>query len=225
MTVGELIKKYREENNLSQRQFAAMCGLSNGYISMLEKNENPRTKLPVNPTIPALKAIAKTMQLTLDDLLNLSDDMDIDLSVTKKNVPAPGIMPLPKTVKKPRLGTIACGKPVLAVEEAEQWDAVPEGIDCDFTLECKGDSMINARIFPGDIVYIKAQPIVENGEIAAVLIGEETTLKKVYYNNSSDRIVLQPCNPLYSDMVYSGSELDEIKILGKAVAFLSKVRV
>lgn len=222
MTLGEYIKKYRNDHDLSQRAFAVMCGLSNGYISMLEKNQNPRTKLPVVPSVPALKAIATAMGLTLDDLLNISDDMDVNISENDKF--PDNVLPLPKTTKKPRLGTIACGKPILAIEEAEQWDSVPDGIDCDFTLECAGDSMINARIFPGDIVYIKSQPMVGNGEIAAVLIGDEATLKKVYYSKESDRIVLQACNPLYSDMVYIGSDLEQIKILGKAVAFLSKVR-
>ena len=224
MTLSSLIKKYRDDHELSQRQFASLCGLSNGYISMIEKNENPKTGLPLTPSIPALNKIATVLGYTLDELLTIADDMPVTLSASTLPLPK-GVMPVPQMVKKPRLGTIACGKPVLAVEEADQWDLVPVGIDCDFTLECKGDSMINARIFPGDIVYIKSQPVVDNGEIAAVLIGEEATLKKVYYTPGSNRIVLQACNPMYSDMVFSDDQLNDIQILGKAVWFMSKVRI
>ena len=132
------------------------------------------------------------------------------------------IEPVPVFQKKPRLGTIACGKPILAVEDAEEFDFVPDNIDCDFTLRCKGDSMINARIFDGDIVYIRKQPEVENGEIAAVRIGDEATLKRVYY--SGDRLILRAANPLYADMEFDGADLENVEIMGKAVAFTSLVR-
>lgn len=134
----------------------------------------------------------------------------------------PGVSRPPRMVKKPRLGTIACGKPILAVEEAEEYDDVPENIECDFTLRCKGDSMINARIYDGDTVYIRAQEQVENGEIAAVRIGDEATLKRVYYNGA--RVILRACNPLYEDLEYEGTQLDDIQVMGKAVAFTSMIR-
>lgn len=144
---------------------------------------------------------------------------------TVESHPLPSnVLPLPKTVKKPRLGAIACGKPILAVEEADEFDDVPDGVDCDFTLLCKGDSMITARIFDGDVVYIRSQPEVENGQIAAVRVGDEATLKKVYYTPSSDRITLRACNPLYPDMIYEGETLDQIQILGLAVGFYSTIR-
>ena len=134
----------------------------------------------------------------------------------------PGVSRPPRMVKKPRLGTIACGKPILAVEEAEEYDDVPENIECDFTLRCKGDSMINARIYDGDTVYIRAQEQVENGEIAAVRIGDEATLKRVYYNGA--RVILRACNPLYEDLEYEGTQLGDIQVMGKAVAFTSMIR-
>lgn len=134
----------------------------------------------------------------------------------------PGLLPMPKFVKKPRLGTIACGKPILAVEEAEVFDDVPDGVICDFTLKCKGDSMINARVFDGDIVYIRQQEMVDNGDIAAVLIDDETTLKRVRLFD--DHIVLEPENPMYKPLVYWGEEMNTIRILGKAVAFTSAMR-
>ncbi len=84
--------------------------------------------------------------------------------------------------------------------------------------------MITARIFDGDVVYIRAQPQVENGQIAAVRIGDEATLKRVYYTPGSQRVTLRSCNPLYPDMEYTGAELEQIEVLGLAVGFFSTVR-
>lgn len=137
--------------------------------------------------------------------------------------PASNLTLLPKTRKVPLLGVIACGEPILAVENIEDYVSVPDNIDCQFTLLCRGDSMINARIFDGDVVYIRAQEDVEDGEIAAVLIGDEATLKKV--RKFPDRVVLEPCNPMYSSLVYEGEQLRELRIIGKAVAFTSIIRV
>lgn len=143
------------------------------------------------------------------------DRIDIDLSSIKN------IEPLPKMKKVPLLGTIACGEPILAEENIEDYINMPEDTKGTFALRCKGDSMINARIFDGDIVYIRKQPDVENGEIAAVLIDNEATLKRVYkYEN---RIELRPENPTFKAMNFENEELDNIRILGKAVGFYSRV--
>lgn len=139
--------------------------------------------------------------------------------------PATNIFPLPKTKKVPLMGTIACGTPILAVENVEEYIDMDTEIHADFALRCKGDSMINARIFNGDIVYIRQQPTVENGEIAAVLIGStetEATLKRVYHDTEKLRLCAE--NPQYKDIVFFQEEMNEIRILGKAVAFLSTVK-
>lgn len=135
---------------------------------------------------------------------------------------ASNILPMPEMRKIPLLGTIACGAPVLADEHIEGQVDIPVHIHADFALTCKGDSMINARIFDGDIVYIRQQDTVENGEIAAVLIETEATLKRVKL--LPDRIILEPENPLYDPLVYRKEEMNEVRILGKAVAFTSTVR-
>ena len=132
------------------------------------------------------------------------------------------IIPLPKTKKVPLVGTIACGTPITAVENIEDYIDMSEDVRADFALRCKGDSMINARIFDGDIVYIRQQPDVENGEIAAVLIDDEATLKRVFKHK--DSLELRAENPTFPPLYYEGSELETIRILGKAVAFLSEVR-
>ena len=138
-------------------------------------------------------------------------------------------MPLPYNTSRrvPLIGTIACGTPILAGENVEREVLLPENVSADFCLRCKGDSMINARIYDGDIVFIRKQPSVENGEIAAVLIDDmadvaEATLKRVYvYEN---KIILSAENTNYEPFVYVGEEMNNVRIVGKAVAFLSAVK-
>ena len=131
------------------------------------------------------------------------------------------IIPMPSMTSVPLLGAIACGEPITAVENIEDYVAKPESIDADFALRCKGDSMVDARIFDGDIVYIHQQPTVNNGEIAAVLIDDEATLKRVYISDGT--ITLMPANQKYPPLIYSGEQLNNIRILGKAVAFTSVI--
>ena len=221
MTLGEVIAAYRKEHGLSMEKFSERSGISKGYVSMLERNRTQRGDEP-SPSFEMYRNVAKAMGMDVDALIRQVDGK-IFLSPSDSSLPT-NLLPLPSLVKKPRLGTIACGKPILAVEEAEEFDLVPDHFECDFTLLCQGDSMINARIFDGDLVYIRQQPSVENGEIAAVRIGDEATLKKVYYTPGSSRITLRACNPLYADLEYEGDSLNDIEILGKAVAFTSRIR-
>ena len=134
----------------------------------------------------------------------------------------PQLQPLPPMRKIPLLGAVACGKPIY--REEDEWISLPNDIDADFCLRCVGDSMINARINDGDIVFIQACDIVENGQIAAVSIDNEVTLKRVYYYHEKNKLVLNPENPAYEPFVYTNEELNDIRILGKAVVFLSKVK-
>lgn len=217
MNLGSLIKEYRELHDLSQRQFAEACCLSNGYISILEKGINPNTGKPVTPTIPQLKKLADGMRMSMTEMLEMLDDMPIDIAEGISN-----IIPMPEMRKIPLIGSIACGAPILAEEHIEEYISIPKHISADFALTCKGDSMINARIFDGDIVYIRQQDTIENGEIAAVLIDGEATLKRVKLYE--DHISLEPENPQYRPLVYWGEEMNTVRILGKAVAFTSAVR-
>ena len=128
-----------------------------------------------------------------------------------------GFEPMPKMKKIPLVGAIACGTPILAQQNIEKIVDVPENIRCDFSLICHGDSMEGAGIHDRDVVYIRIQPEVENGEIAAVRIGEEATLKRVYYQNGT--LTLMPANAAYAPMVYTGPELNNVQIEGKAVGW------
>ena len=131
---------------------------------------------------------------------------------------------IPLSLKKlPILGEISCGEPIYADEEHESYAAADSKLDADFCLRAHGDSMTGARIFDGDIVFIRAQSSVDNGEIAAVIINDEATLKRVYYYPDEEKLVLSPENPRYAPLLYVKEELENIKIIGKAVAFQSSV--
>lgn len=214
MKLGDLIRSYRESHDISQRQFALRCDLSNGYISILERGINPNTQKPVTPTIPQLKKLADGMGITLSELFDSVDDMPIDFGSN--------IIPLPEMHKIPLLGRIACGAPILAEEHIEEYIDIPKRIHADFALTCQGDSMINARIFDGDIVYIRQQDTVESGEIAAVLIDNDATLKRIRIYE--DHISLEPENPQYRPIVLWGEDMNTVRILGRAIAFTSAVR-
>jgi repressor LexA len=133
--------------------------------------------------------------------------------------------PIPKKSlsyrKIPLLGEIACGEPIFADEQHTEYVITDEAVDADFCLRCEGDSMIGARIMDGDIVFIRQQDMVDNGEIAAVIIGDSATLKRVYYYPEQHKLILSPENPKYAPFVYVGDELEQIHVLGKAIAFQS----
>ena len=158
----------------------------------------------------------------LSEVFNVSVDYLLGRDTSSNIFSIPGIEPLPIFRTVPLVGTIACGTPTLAEENIEEYVKMSDTIRADFALRCKGSSMINARIFDGDIVFIRQQPDVENGEIAAVLIENEATLKRVY--KYPTRIELRAENPTFPALNYENDELDKVKIIGKAVAFISTVR-
>ncbi len=123
----------------------------------------------------------------------------------------------------PLIGTIACGTPILAEENIINHIILPESVHADFALTCEGYSMIDAGIFDGDIVYIRQQPEVEHGEIAAVRVGDCATLKKVEWYPDKTLLILRSQNPSCPDQVYTGDELEQAEIIGKAVAVLHRL--
>ena len=204
------LKSLREEKALNMKELSKLLDIPYTTYVGYEKGQR-------EPSSDVLIKIADFYNTTVDYVLGATNIRSLPSSLDIDN-----IIPIPTTKKVPLLGTIACGEPILATENIEMYIKVDESIPADFALKCKGDSMINARIFDGDIVYIRQQPDVEDGEIAAVLIGDEATLKKVHkYPN---KIVLSACNPMYDDYVYTNEQLNEIRILGKAVAFFSVIK-
>lgn len=211
-------------SDISKRLLELIESKNISYGELSKKTNIPKSALQRYATgetekipITRIEVIAKALNTTAQFIMGWNDEEPTDNEIYD----IPGVMPLPNTYKRPRLGTIACGEPILAEENIEAYDDIPDNIKCDFTLICKGDSMINSRINDGDIVYIKQQSQVDNGEIAAVLIDNEATLKRVYIYE--DKVVLQPENTKYPPFVYTKEEMNDIRILGKAVGFLSKI--
>ena len=126
----------------------------------------------------------------------------------------------------PMLGDIACGVPKYTNEDRESYVMAGTNINADFCLRASGDSMVGARILDRDIVFIRKQDMVENGEIAAVVVNNdsEATLKRLYYYPDKGVLILKPENPAYEDLIFSGNELNQVHVLGKAMAFQSDVR-
>lgn len=207
------IKNRRIALGLSQDELAQKTGYTSR--SSIAKIESGKVDLPQTK----IKLFAEALETTQADLMG----WDIDNSEASRSLSnIENTIPLPNTKKIPLLGKIACGDPITAVENIEDYVEVPEFTYADFALTCQGDSMINARVMDGDIVYVRQQPEVENGEIAAVLIDGEATLKRVFYGKGT--IMLQAENPTYPPMVFSGEEILDVRILGKATYFLSKVK-
>lgn len=198
-----------EDNDISYGELSKKTNIPKSALQRYATGETE--KIPIT----RIEVIAKALNTTAQFIMGWDENESYNNDIFS----IPGINPIPKAYKRPRLGTIACGEPILAEENIEAYDDIPDSIKCDFTLICKGDSMVNARINDGDIVYIKQQSQVDNGEIAAVLIDNEATLKRVYIYE--DKVVLQPENTKYPPFVYTKEDMNNIRILGKAVGFTS----
>ncbi len=207
MSFGQNLRMLRREMGLTQSDLGTLLGTTKQVISRYELG----TRVP---KITVVRGYAERLRVPLSSLLG-----DSETSGEEAGIPVSVPSDEPGYTLRPRLGSIACGEPILAEEHIECYDLVPEPIRCDFTLVCRGDSMTGARIYDGDIVYIRRQPQVENGQIAAVRVGDEATLKRVY--TTPQGLVLQPENPAYSPMVYTKADLDDVEILGLAVGFTS----
>ena len=234
MELGELIKTQRVRMGKTLEEVGKEVGVSKTTVQRWESGEIKDMR---RDKLVKLAHALDTTPAYLMGWENNHGETDVVLAVksiaNKKRISYeeaeqqfniltnPDIQPLPRTVKKPRLGKIACGEPILAVENLDGYDDVPENIRCDFTLICQGDSMIGARIHDGDVVYIRQQPEVENGEIAAVLLdGSETTLRRFYI--SGGIITLQAENPSFAPIVVTGER--QCAVLGKAVGFTSLIK-
>lgn len=211
---SDRLRLLRTSKDLSQADFANQLKVSKSSINMYERGER-------EPSFKLLEKIADYFNVDMDYLLGKSDVVNKNAGIVPSALPT-NIIPMPEMRKIPLVGTIACGQPILAEQNIEEYISIPRHLAGDFALTCKGDSMINARIFDGDIVYIRQQDTVENGEIAAVLIDGEATLKRVKLYD--DHISLEPENPQYRPIVLWGEEMNTVRILGKAVAFTSAVR-
>lgn len=198
-SVGDRIREKRESLGMSQEELAKKLGYkSRSSINKIETDAR-------NLTQSKIKSIADALLTTPSYIMGWDEP--------KEEIPS-NFKPMPEMRQIPRVGRIACGEPITAEENIEGYDETPAGWHADFSLLCVGDSM-SPKIEDGDIVAIRCQPQVNNGEIAAVRIGDEATLKMVFLHQ--DYIELRPVNPTYPSIIRRLEEMEEIRIEGKAV--------
>lgn len=203
------IKRRRQQLKMTQTDLALKMGYADK--SMIAKIEKGNVDLPQSKIL----AFANVLETTPGELMGW--DYEAEPTETVDN-----IYKLDK-IKLPMLGKIACGEPIYVDEERESYVMVGTDIGADFCLQCQGDSMINARIHDGDIVFVKKTDIVENGEIAVVIIDDEATLKRFFYYREQNLVILKPENPKYQDIILTGEQLNQVRVIGRAVAFQSDV--
>ncbi|WP_196594459.1 transcriptional repressor LexA [Pectinatus sottacetonis] len=196
------LREYMTESGMNQTKLARLTGINKSSIcEYLSGNYEPKQK-------NVLKIAA---------VLNIPPDYFWGMSIPEKK----GKKNENEIKKVPLIGNIAAGKPILAVQDFEEYIPCEKSIRADFCLRVSGDSMINARIYDGDIVFIHEQADVNDGEIAAVLVDDSATLKRVYkYGNM---VQLRAENPKYKPMEFNRNNCNDIRILGKAVALLGNV--
>ena len=206
--LGERLKELRKKNGLSLEDVADRVGTSRQTIHRYE------TGVISNIPHDRIESLAAALSTTPADLMGWEgwDPLATFNNIKKMNVKRV------KSRRLPILGNVACGEPIFASESYE--DYICEGSEpiADFCLVAKGDSMINARIFDGDILFVRRQESVSDGEIAVVLIEDEATVKRVYFNREDGILTLMPENPTYKPMRFTGTSLDSIRILGKVVS-------
>lgn len=203
------IKRRRQQLKMTQTDLALKMGYADK--SMIAKIEKGNVDLPQSKIL----AFANVLETTPGELMGW--DYEAEPTETVDN-----IYKLDK-IKLPMLGKVACGEPIFADEDRESYIMVGTDISADFCLQCQGDSMINARIHDGDIVFVKKTDIVENGEIAVVIIDDEATLKRFFYYREQNLVILKPENPKYQDIILTGEQLNQVRVIGRAVAFQSDV--
>ena len=213
-TVVNKINEMLKEKRMSARELARRSEIANTTMNRYLTTD---TEIPVGK----LESIAKALGVTPGYLMGYGIEDDY------ANKLIGVIKPISKQ-KLPLCGNVACGEPIFADEQHESYIEAGNNMDADFCLVAKGDSMINARIFDGDLLFVKSQSTVDNGDIAVVLIDDEATVKRVYIEYNSDNTVsmvtLIPENPMYKPMRYMGHTLDSVRILGKVVAGQYRMR-
>lgn len=207
---GSILKNLRTSRGITQGELAAMLDVSRSTVGMYETGGR-------EPDFETMEAIADIFNVDMDYLMGRTQvERKHPITPPAQKIP-PGFSPLPEMVQVPLIGTIACGTPITAEQNVKSYIGVPAAWRADFALECHGDSM-SPTICDGDVVCIRSQPEVEQGQIAAVRIGEEATLKHCYYQNGVVQLIAD--NPaVCPPMLYTGQQLEEIKVEGLAVGF------
>ena len=211
--LGEKIKKLRKAKGLSLEDLSLLVGTSRQTIHRYENG--------VISNIPhdKIESLAAALGTTPAELMGWEE---WDPLATFNNIRNMNVDRI-KQKRLPLLGNVSCGEPIFANESHDTYVSSTTDFNADFCLRAKGDSMINARIFDGDLLFVKKQDSVDDGEIAVVLIDDEATVKRVYFNREDGILTLIPENPTYKPMRYMGRQLDNIRILGKVVSGQYKI--
>lgn len=202
MNIGDRIRFIREQKGLTLEELGKLCKTTKQTVYKYENS------IVTNIPLDRLALIANALDVSQAYLMGWEEE-------TPKNV-----LPMPAMERVPRVGRIACGEPITAEENIEDYDEAPQDWHADFTLLCVGDSM-SPKIEDGDLVAIRKQSEVINGQIAAVRIGDEATLKQVFLHN--DYIELRPINPAYASIIRRCDEMEEMRIEGKAVGLIRRI--
>jgi repressor LexA len=195
----------RKENNLSQEELANNLNSKYG----MDTNKGTISKYEKGIHVPGFTFVDNCSDyfgVTSDYLMGRSDNKYYADNLIGNKIPI--------------IGTIAAGGPITAVENIIGYEYCND--NCSYCLKVKGDSMTGARILDGDIVFIYSQPDVEHGEIAAIMIDDEVTLKRVLKINGT--VILHPENPSYKDLVFSRKDYKQLRILGKVKYFKAEVK-
>ena len=213
-STSERLKEILKDKNLKQHELAKLClPYCERYGVQIRQNEI--SQYVGGKCVPGFDKLA-----ILSKALNVSETWILGYDVEKTNTD--NIVNLDVSSEKiPLFGEIACGEPIFTDQAAEEYIDLKDEINYDFCLRAKGDSMIGDHINDGDIIFIRKQEMVDNGSIAAVIIEDQATLKRIYYYPEKEIFILKASNPIYNDMVFSKFELSSIIILGKVVAFMS----
>ena len=222
MFLGEIIKQFREENNMTMETFAAKAGLSKGYISMLEKNKYPKSSKQLLPSIDTFKKAAKVMSMSADDLIRMTDGSQlVRLNQNEDDLTNITNISFPASRPTPMLGDICAGNGIFCEENFDGYFFVDQSVKADFCVRVRGDSMIDACISNNDIAFIKKTYDYKNNSVYAVLLNSEceATLKKVFWQG--DTILLSPCNSEFEPMIVDASE---VTILGECVGVFHNMK-
>lgn len=207
---GKRLKKARTDKGLTQQELAESINTSKSMISGYENGKN-------DPARSVLINLSKQLGVSINYLMGWNDSPSEDIDISK----IPGVIMPVKLKRIPILGSIACGEPLFAEQNYEGYFMLDENLaGADFCLRAKGDSMIEANILERDLVFFKKTNDVENGTIAAVLIDDEATLKRI--SKSEDMLILQPCNRIYSPIIIKPEDDKRVLILGEMVGVYSE---
>ena len=206
-TFNERLKALRTEKGWSQQRLADELEISKSSVNMYERGER-------EPSFETMEAIADIFNVDMDYLYGRTDVKIANPITPAKPTLPPGFQPVPELSTVPVVGRIACGTPILAEQNIECEACVPARWRASFALVCKGNSM-EPKIHDGDLVAIRKQPEVENGEVAAVRIGEEATLKRVFRHENM--LELRAENPSFPSIILVGADMETVTIEGKAV--------